>query len=94
MGSLLAAICIVWYLSCMSTVAEIEAAIEKLPSADQGHLQTWLHSRTRNARATVTPHLREVWLKKLARLRSNISTGKITSSTEAHLDDLCSERSQ
>ena len=77
----------------MSTVAEIESAIEQLPPEEQRQLETWLHLRVGGGTAAPA-HPRATWLKKLARLRATISTGKITASTEAHLDDLRSERGQ
>ena len=76
------------YVAAMSTLPEIEAAIERLLPEEQRQLHNWLRSRQ------PPPHSRPraEWLGKLARLRASVATGKNGSPSEAILSELRAER--
>ena len=75
----------------MSTVAEIEAAIDRLPAAELSQLRAWLANRGSPA-LTLTPGEQEAWLARMAALRAQVATGKTAATTDAFWDDLREER--
>jgi hypothetical protein len=83
-----------WYLASVSTLAEIEAAVDQLSHPEQEllleHLARKLGahpSPTEGSRAQ-----RERWLQKLDHLRNRGSTGKTGVPLQEILDDIRSER--
>jgi hypothetical protein len=75
----------------MSTVAEIEAAIDQLPADEQQQLRDRLLMRAASGGAS--PLLeRETWLNRLAALRSQMGTGKTAATSDVFWDDLRGER--
>ena len=82
------------YFPRMSTLSEIEAAVDKLPRPEQKVLLEHL-ARNLAARPPITEGLRaqrERWLQKLDRLRSRGSTGKTGVPLQEILDDIRAER--
>ena len=81
------------YFPRMSTLAEIEAAVDRLPQPEQEILLEHL-ARKLGARPPVTEGAqRERWLQKLDRLRNRGSTGKTGVPLQEILDDIRGERS-
>jgi hypothetical protein len=82
----------------MSTLAEIESAVDTLPLADQEKLYSHLARRIRrrssgSAQASAPERTQREWVESLARLRASIGTGKTGGpTTEDILADLRSER--
>ena len=68
----------------MSTVAQMESAIERLPADEQQQLLRWLLSRSTNAPPSMPRDDRTPWL---ARLRTRLATGKAGPSVEQLLDE-------
>jgi len=66
----------------MSTVAQMESAIERLPAEEQQQLLRWLLSRSPNATSSMPLDDRTLWLARLARLRTRLATGKPGPSVE------------
>ena len=82
------------YFPRMSTLSEIEAAVDQLPQPEQEILLEHL-TRKLGARPTITEGSRaqrERWLQKLDRLRNRGSTGKTGVPLQEILDDIRSER--
>jgi hypothetical protein len=78
----------------MSTLSEIEAAVDKLPHPEQQILLEHL-SRKLGARSTITEESRaqrERWIQKLDRLRNRGATGKQGVPLQMILDDIRGER--
>ena len=78
----------------MSTLSEIEAAVDKLPHSEQQILLEHL-SRKLGARSTITEESRaqrERWIQKLDRLRNRGATGKPGVPLQEILDDIRGER--
>jgi len=78
----------------MSTLSEIEAAVDRLPHPEQEILLDHLTRKLR-ARPPVTGgsrNQRERWLEKLARLRNRGFTGKTGVPLQEILDDIRAER--
>jgi hypothetical protein len=76
------------YFPRMSTLAEIEAAVDRLPQPEQEILLEHL-TRKLGARPPVTEGAqRERWLQKLDRLRNRGSTGKTGVPLQEILDDI------
>ena len=78
----------------MSTLSEIEAAVDKLPHPEQQILLEHL-SRKLGARSTITEESRaqrERWIQKLDRLRNRGTTGKTGVPLQKILDDIRGER--
>jgi hypothetical protein len=81
------------YSRCVSTLSEIEAAVDQLPHPEQEilleHLARKLGARrvSEGSRAQ-----RERWLEKLDRLRNRGFTGKTGVSLQEILDDIRAER--
>jgi hypothetical protein len=79
----------------MSTLSEIEAAVDQLSHPEQEILLEHL-ARKLGARPPVTDGSRaqpERWLRKLDRLRNHGSTGKTGVPLQEILDDIRAERS-
>jgi hypothetical protein len=76
----------------MSTLAEIESAVYRLPLAEQEELLRQLARRLRARRAAAGPVSREQWMARLEALRDSIGTGKQTLSSEQILEELREER--
>jgi len=76
----------------MSTVAEIEAAIDRLPAEEQQQVREWLVVRTAPGGALSLGE-REAWLARLAALRTQVATGKTAATSDAFWNDLRGERS-
>lgn len=82
------------YFQCMSTLSEIEAAVDKLPRPEQEILLEHL-TRKLAARPPITEGSRaqrERWLRKLDRLRNRGSTGKTGVPLQEIFDDIRAER--
>jgi hypothetical protein len=78
----------------MSTLSEIEAAVDQLPHPEQEILLEHL-ARKLGARPPVTEWSRaqrKRWLQKLDRLRNHGSTGKMGIPLQEILDDIRAER--
>jgi hypothetical protein len=78
----------------MSTLSEIEAAVDKLPHPEQQILLEHL-SRKLGARSTITEESRaqrERWIQKLDRLRNRGATGKAGVPLQEILDEMRAER--
>jgi hypothetical protein len=78
----------------MSTLSEIEAAVDQLPHPEQEILLEHL-ARKLGARPPITEGARaqrERWLQKLDRLRNRGSTGKTGVPLQEILDDIRVER--
>ena len=78
----------------MSTLSEIEAAVDKLPHLEQEILLEHL-ARKLGARPPITEGSRaqrERWLQKLDRLRNRGATGKTGVPLQEILDDIRGER--
>ena len=78
----------------MSTLSEIEAAVDKLSHPEQEILLEHL-ARKLGARPTITEGSRvqrERWLQKLDRLRNRGTTGKTGVPLQKILDDIRGER--
>ncbi len=78
--------------SRMSTLSEIERAVDQLPLAEQEQLLRSLTSRVRPRPSVADPVKREQWVKQLRELRASIGTGGQESSSEQILEDLRAER--
>ena len=76
----------------MSTVAEIENAIQQLSAEEWRELRKRLRLSSNGHSAASSGHPRASWLHKLSRLRSSVSTGVTDASTENILSDLRSGR--
>jgi hypothetical protein len=81
----------------MSTLSEIEAAVDQLPKAEQEILLEHLARKlnTLNTRPLATEGSRaqrERWLQRLDRLRDQGSTGKTGVPLQEILDDIRAER--
>jgi hypothetical protein len=84
----------VCYFPCVSTLSEIEAAVDQLSRPEQETLLEHL-ARKLGARPPVTDGSRaqrERWLQKLDRLRTRGSTGKTGVPLQEILDDIRAER--
>jgi hypothetical protein len=84
----------VYYFPSMSTLSEIEAAVDQLSHREQETLLEHL-ARKLGARPPVTDSSRaqrERWLQKLDRLRTRGSTGKTGAPLQEILDDIRAER--
>jgi len=78
----------------MSTLSEIEAAVDQLSQLEQETLLEHL-ARKLGARPQITDRSRaqrERWLQKLDRLRTRGSTGKTGAPLQEILDDIRAER--
>jgi hypothetical protein len=78
----------------MSTLSEIQAAVDKLPHPEQEILLEHL-VRKLGVRPTITEGSRaqrERWLQKLDRLRNRGTTGKTGVALQKILDDIRGER--
>lgn len=71
----------------MSTVAQMESAIERLPAEEQQQLLRWLLTRSTNAPPSMPRDDRTPWLAHLARLRTRLATGKAGPTVEQLLDE-------
>jgi CHAD domain-containing protein len=65
----------------MSTLAEIETAVDQLPLADQEELLHRLTVAVRRRRAAVSPAAMEQWMDRLDALRASIGSGRQTLTT-------------
>ncbi len=75
----------------MSTVAEIEAAIDRLPADEQQQLREWLLTRTAPS-GPMASSKHSTWLAGLDTLRAKVSTGKTAPTSDTFWDDLRGER--
>jgi len=75
----------------MSTVVEIEAAIDRLPVGEQQQLRDWLLTRMAPTGPMASSE-QSAWLAGLANLRAKVATGKTTPANDALWDDLRGER--
>jgi hypothetical protein len=83
-----------YFFSRMSTLSEIEAAVDKLPHPEQQILLEHL-SRKLGAHSTIAEEpraQRERWIQKLDRLRNRGATGKPAVPLQEILDDIRGER--
>jgi hypothetical protein len=80
------------YRFAMSTLTEIETAVERLPLHEQEALLRRLAAKVARKHSTPTPDLREQWMGRLDVLRTSITTGKYSSPTEKILSELREER--
>ncbi|MBI3878094.1 MAG: hypothetical protein HY300_19395 [Verrucomicrobia bacterium] len=71
----------------MSTVAQMESAIARLPAEEQQQLLQWLLARCQSAAPSMPRAGRASWLARLARLRARLSTGKPGPTVEQLLDE-------
>ena len=71
----------------MSTVAQMESAIERMPAEEQQQLLQWLRAHCSNAAPSPPRDGRSVWLARLARLRARLATGKAAPTVEQLLDE-------
>lgn len=71
----------------MSTVAQMESAIERLPAEEQQQLLRWLLTRSTNAMPSTSRDDRTPWLARLARLRTRLANGKAGPTVEQLLDE-------
>ena len=77
----------------MSTLSEIEAAVDKLPHPEQEILLEHLARKLRARRVSEGSRAqRERWLEKLDRLRNRSFTSKTGVSLQEILDDIRAER--
>lgn len=81
------------YFWSMSTLSEIEAAVDALSPSDQESLLEHLSRKlgTRQPVAHESRAMRERWLRKLDQLRARRSTGKTAVPLQEVLDDIRSE---
>lgn len=77
----------------MSTLTEIESAVEQLSRDDQEKLLRHLESRLRPGEPSLSPAAAKEWMERLAELRASISTGTNTAPSEQILEELREERS-
>ncbi len=71
----------------MSTVAQMESAIERMPAEEQQQLLQWLRVRCANVTPSAPRDGRTVWLARLARLRARLATGKASPTVEQLLNE-------
>ena len=71
----------------MSTVAQVESAIERLSADEQRQLLQWLLTRAATSSLATPPDERATWLNRLARLRAHLTTGKPGPSVEQLLEE-------
>jgi len=76
----------------MSTITEIEAAVDRLSPGEQAELLRQLANRLRSHQRATGPASRELWLGRLRALRAAIGTGGPTLSSAQVLDELRQER--
>jgi hypothetical protein len=76
----------------MSTLTEIESAVERLSRDDQEKLLRHLESRLHRSQAVRTASASQEWADRLDALGASISTGVNGPSTEQILDELREER--
>ena len=71
----------------MSTVAQMESAIERMPAEEQQQLLQWLRVRCANVTPLPPRDGRAGWLARRARLRARLATGKAAPTVEQLLDE-------
>jgi hypothetical protein len=71
----------------MSTLTEIETAVDRLPPAEQEELLHHLAATVRRRRGAAGPAVAEQWMKRLDALRASIGSGNQTLTTEQILAD-------
>ena len=71
----------------MSTLAEIESAVDRLPPEEQEELLQHLTATVRRRRGAAGPAVTEEWMKRLDALRASIGTGSRTLTSEQILED-------
>jgi len=76
----------------MTTLAEIEKAVERLPLEEQEQLLRHLGTRVRQQRRAADPTSREQWMTRLDGLRASIGTGLEALTTEQILAESREER--
>ena len=76
----------------MSTLTEIESAVEQLSREDQEKLLRHLESRLRPGEPTLPAAAAKEWMDRLAALRASIATGTNTAPSEQILEELREER--
>jgi hypothetical protein len=77
----------------MSTLTEIESAVEQLSREDQEKLLRHLESRLRpRAEPRLSAAAAKEWMDRLAELRDSIATGTNTAPSEQILEQLREER--
>ena len=76
----------------MSTLTEIEIAVDSLPPEQQQELLRHLAATVRRRRSPSYPASVEQWMERLDRLRATISTGHQTMTTEQIFSDAREER--
>ena len=75
----------------MSTLAEIEAAIDQLPAGERQQLLQRISQAPMPA-AVLPSSPRKLWLERLSRLRASVGAGNSASTSESILNDLRAER--
>ena len=76
----------------MSTLVEIEAAIQQLTPQESRELREWLSSPSNGHAAPPPVRSRVSWLAKLSGLRASVATSATSATSETILDDLRSGR--
>lgn len=76
----------------MSTISDIEAAVDRLSPGEQAELLRQLANRLRSRQPATAPSSRELWLGRLRALRATIGTGQQTLGSAQVLDELRQER--
>ena len=80
----------------MSSLVEIESAVDQLPLADKEELLRYLEARLRargdEATSVSRAGVREQWGQRLDALRASISTGQFTISAEDIISESRAER--
>jgi hypothetical protein len=80
-------------VSTMSTLAEIESALDRLTVAEQEELMRHLAQRLRHQPGVTQPASREAWMRRLEELRASIGSARSpTLQTEQILERLREER--
>ena len=79
-------------MSLMSTLTEIETAVDNLPPEQQQELLRHLAATVRRRRSAADPAAVKQWMERLDTLRATISTGRQTLTTEQTLTDAREER--
>jgi hypothetical protein len=76
----------------MSTLSEIESAVDQLPLVEQEQLLRHLATRLRRQRGLAGLALREQWMNRLDELRASIDSGRQTVDSESILEESREER--
>lgn len=71
----------------MSTVAQMESAIERMPAEEQQQLLQWLRAHCTSPAPSLPRDGRAGWLARLARLRARLATGTASPTVEQLLGE-------